>query len=422
MQKTEVPIGNSELPARSESVKGAFESIVRYAPPRLFKRAVAISVVAISFVWLLALSRTGLPSLLVPWFVIFWFVFTWGITSAFAADRIIAPFRLNIRIDEPDRLRNWLGISYLAGSVLFFMMLAKVPFEPFHTAHTTRQVVDIQLVSNADFEDRHEILPSTEEKPTLRKRNGDPQEVIDPANQSHVPAKEAVRSKSHQPQKSAPVIAKVDKQPPPKKVTPKQQADPQFFIAQEKPEAPAQPKPSLPKNFPWPQYSSSFQVKDVREYGAKVTMVSTPKVAYSSAPIEVEEVHPPQLLEVTDNDGDTGAELWQMGGRSKGGKGAPSALATYLKEMHKKLKKTWSPPSGTSRRAQVLFRLRRDGSTACVKLAASSGDKIVDQSALQAIAAAAPFGNLPKDYLADYLDVLYTFNYRADELSEVTSR
>jgi TonB family protein len=419
MQKTELPIDESEIRARSDSVKSAFEIVVRNVPARLHKRVIAFFVVAISLAWLWVLTKTGLPSLLIPWFVVFWLGFLWGIKDALRGDRETPQFKLHIRVEEPDRLKNWLALSYLSGSLLIFSLLAKVPFEVFHKPTTTRQVVDIQLVSNADFEDRHDILPSTEQKPSLRKRSGDVQEVVDPSNRNFKPARSASKPTRDRSSESVPVAAKPDRQVPIKKNFHKQPADPTFFIAQEKPEAPARNTQVVPKNFPWPQYSTKFQVSEMQQYGARVTTVSSPKIAYSSAPIEVEEVHPPQLLEVTDNDGDIGAELWQMGGRSKGGKGAPSLLSTYLKEMHRKLKKTWSPPSGTSRRAQVLFRLRRDGTTVSVKLSASSGDPSVDQSALQAIATAAPFGNLPKDYLAEYLDVLYTFNYRADELTEV---
>jgi len=125
------------------------------------------------------------------------------------------------------------------------------------------------------------------------------------------------------------------------------------------------------------------------------------------------------MTEIKDNDGDNSIELWQDGGRSSEGFGATSALANYLKELHKKLKHTWSPPSGPPRHIKVLFRLAADGSIVSLKLMSSCGDTSADNSALEAVNKAAPFGRLPKDYPSHFLDLVYTFNYSTDELSEV---
>src|SRR5262249_8816145 len=83
-----------------------------------------------------------------------------------------------------------------------------------------------------------------------------------------------------------------------------------------------------------------------------VQLVKQPQVD-----MQLEEVAPLAMTEVKDNDGDNSVELWQDGGRSRGGTGATSSLAEYLKELHKKLKRTWSPPPGPVRHIKVLFRL-----------------------------------------------------------------
>jgi len=407
----------------ADGLGGAERPVEQLLRPKLFRGAAFVFVVFVSLTWLFSLLRTRLPSTLIPWFVVFWLGFVWGVKCIFDGEDERPKVAWISRFREPNRLKNWLALSYLSGSILFFTLLARVPFEPFQKLLTKRQIVDIQLVSASDYLNQHELLPSTEPKPSLRKRSGDPEDVVDPSNRSFKPARRSSKPTQDRSHESVPVAEKDRTQSPNKMVVHKPPADrTTFFIAQEKPEEPAQPKQVVPKNFPWRQYPTTFQMKETQQFGAHVTTVSSQRIAYANAPMEVEEVHPPQLLEITDNDGEIGAEIWQAGGRSNGGKGAPSSLSTYLKEMHKKLKKNWSPPSGTSRHAQVRFRLRRDGSTVTVRLIASSGDPSVDQSALQAIAAAAPFGNLPKDYLAEYLDVLYTFNYRADELTEVTTR
>ena len=54
-----------------------------------------------------------------------------------------------------------------------------------------------------------------------------------------------------------------------------------------------------------------------------------------------------------------------------------------------------------------------------MKLTRSSGNKSADDSAMEAIKEAAPFGKLPDSYPHQFLDLDYNFNYTADELTEV---
>ena len=54
-----------------------------------------------------------------------------------------------------------------------------------------------------------------------------------------------------------------------------------------------------------------------------------------------------------------------------------------------------------------------------IKLATSSGDPAVDESALSAISNCAPYSQLPSEYPQEFLDLRYTFNYTADELKAV---
>jgi TonB family protein len=133
----------------------------------------------------------------------------------------------------------------------------------------------------------------------------------------------------------------------------------------------------------------------------------------------MEEVSPPELVELVDNEGDDGKDVWQPGGRSSGGRGARSELTAYLKELNRRVKRTWEPPRGISRTAEVLFRVRRQGTLALLRLVRSSGDPEADEAALRAVAAALPFRALPPDYSGSYLDVKYTFNYLTDELTEI---
>ncbi len=377
----------------------------------------ALLMVAISLIWLSILAKTGLPPLLVPWFIVFWLGFLLGIKNFFQGKDKALPPELPVRREEPDDLKNWLAFSYLSASSLVLFLLASVPLDSIHKPVTFRQVVDIQLTSFADYVNQNELLPSTEQKQSQKKRTGETQDMVNQENDPSLPSKN--RKPARRPSRRPYCRGMALPCPLP---DPKDYRQPTFFIAQKPlPEAAVQQRQIVPQNFPWRQYTAATQPVEMQPFGARVQTVSAAKPTNATV-IDFEEVQPPQLLEITDNEGEIGAELWQAGGRTSGGKGAPSSLVAYLKEMHKKLKRTWTPSATSSRRAQILFRLRRDGTTATVKLIVSSGDPAVDQSALKAIQAATPFGRLPEDYLPEYLDVRYVFNYRADELTEVTAR
>ena len=126
--------------------------------------------------------------------------------------------------------------------------------------------------------------------------------------------------------------------------------------------------------------------------------------------------------EVTAVDETHANELWQAGGHSKGGTGSPSTLATYLKDLHRRIKRAWVPPVGETRTAQILFRIKRGGNLTSIKLERSSGNTDSDEAAMAAIASCSPFKSLPDDYPGEYLDLEYTFNYTVDRLSEMPGR
>jgi colicin import membrane protein len=433
----------------------------------LIRACGVFSLIGASAIWLFLLVRAGLPPVMRPWFVFFSITFSLGLLS-FRKKKAAAPnFALPGAVEEANALQDWLNFSYLGACLLSLFILAKVSIEPLNVPKTSRQVIDIELTSTADYSDQKEILPSTEPKPKLKKQTGDAQEII--SENEPNPAIQPRKSKSESATKNAAEASEPAKN---RKVAirnlqpnqelqrirsaqplVKSQAHKKSELHQEsqasqeetldsaslaavQPAAPRQPQHAVaqpaapkqrqyvaaapPKNFPWRQYApNAFPAKpsDFKDRFVQVTASTS-----EAQPIEIEEVHPPQLMEVTDTDGETGAELWQAGGRSSGGKGAPSLLNSYLKEIHKKLKRAWMPPGDRSSRAQILFRIRRDGSVAFLRLVKSSGDSEVDQSAIQAIRAAQPFGVLPKDYLPEALDVSYSFNFRADQLTEVTAR
>jgi TonB family protein len=433
MHKTEAPSGAIERRHLPDTKSGASFRLFKNVQIENALRLLApILIFASSATWLAVILAAGVPSPLFPWFVSIAMCTLLALAWAARPEVVLPPEIPRAHRDQRNTLIEWLSVTYLSASMFFLSTLAALP--PFESIKplAVRQIIDIELTSNADYADNKDLLPGTEPKEKVGKRTGavkdivskepvkPPTKFVTAKHEEGAPSQAAAFTASKQKPK---VVDHTNKLAPIERATRNVTGSKQsFFIAQEpsvnsKMVAHAETKTEVTdsssvvlKNFPWRQYTS------------KTETFLTTRVANSGGPIEINEVRPPEMMEVTDNDGEIGKELWQAGGRSAGGKGAKSALAAYLKEMHRKLKRAWSPPSGTSRRAQIQFRLKRDGSVAAIKLIASSGDSSVDQSALSAVSQSAPFGTLPKEYEPDNLDVRYTFNYRADTLSELAGQ
>ena len=256
-----------------------------------------------------------------------------------------------------------------------------------------RQVIDIILVSPNDYEDRHDLLPST--KPT------------------NVPAREVtVQGKPNI------VLPSIKAKPLPTPVAPKPllatttSANAKSFnnestLSRQKMEA--LPEPSFVLRQPTPPPASQNR---------KLAKVTQPKIE-AAQPV-LEEVAPAQMFEVTDSPNEKASEVSQSGGHSSGGTGSQTLLVSYLRDVHRRIKKAWTPGSDdATSSAQIMFRIRKNGRLISMKLVHSSGESETDQSAMHAVTASAPFKPLPNDFPADYLDLLYTFNYKVDSLSEV---
>ncbi len=275
-------------------------------------------------------------------------------------------------------------LPYFAGSYLFFALIfgylffnrqLLFPIAP----DRSRQFIDIEFVSNADFQNKQDLLPSTIPRPSVGKR-------VSPDNTT---------------------------------VTPETLAPP----------AQANPSQNQPQHREFtytiscPRRTTVDAINSIARLPVKAKSTTENsidrQVKQPSTQLDLEEVSPLEMTEIKDNDGDNSLELWQDGGRSSQGLGTTSTLANYLKELHKKLKHSWSPPSGPAHHIKVLFRLAADGSIVSLQLAASSGDNAADNSALIAVSKAAPFGKLPTDYPGRFLDLVYTFNYSTDELREL---
>lgn len=294
--------------------------------------------------------------------------------------------------------------SLMMGCWIIYHLLYKAP-----PLTVKRQVVDIELVSQADYANRHDPLPGTEEKTDLRKRTATAVSAhgsMVPASRPNRPANQTapVQQESQDSRKTA--IVKPDRPAPSA-----QASEAKMIVMQPLKATDSQISAKVQ---PWLEKSPLFRQK------FPVEAAPRKQSAADNQPF-MEEVEPPELVEMLDNDGDTTSlNVWQAGGNSSGGNGKRSSLAIYLKALNHKIKSAWSPPRGKPWRTEVLFRLSRTGKLISARILRSSGNAEADEAALAAVARSAPFAALPADYEHDLLDLHYTFNYSVDELTETT--
>ncbi len=373
-----------------------------------------------SIIWCAGLSRLGIASEGLPWYI------TIAAVAAFStryltrrAPRIYPAVKALWGSESLHFLESW-AITYLAAAVMLYLLIAGQSLAPApEPAHVTH-FVDIELTSLQDAQDRHSPMPATKEAVDLRKRTGDQinsQGSLTPttkkasaqATARPLPPhsqKEEATDRKEEPQVKSTVDSRATKMSADRSKT-------------------SMNLSSLEIPTPWKTVSAHPRVDstahDLSEPPARQQPQPTGQEQQNDERPYLEEVAPPELVEMVDNDGDKNSlDVFQTGGNSAGGKGAKSDLSSYLKELHKRIKNAWSPPRGQSRRAEILFRLRQDGRLSFLKIARSSGDTATDEAAMQAVSRAAAFRQLPESCHLGYLDVLYTFNYTADELKEIS--
>lgn len=85
----------------------------------------------------------------------------------------------------------------------------------------------------------------------------------------------------------------------------------------------------------------------------------------------------------------------------------------YLQQVRVRVGGNWTTPAGATsgQRAEVYFRITRDGSVRDVRLLKSSGNPWFDQAATRAVTIAAPLPPLPMGYGAGVLGITYGFEY-----------
>ncbi len=380
-----------------------------------------------SVAWIAVLIYNGATGISFPWCITLAAVAIWALATtrkqvhkhAFAASRI--------GMIEEGRLAKAFSTTYLTVSLILFAWFSLHGFKIPTPLITQKQFIDIELTSFADFKDNNELVASTQERDSQRKRSGSTDKVsmTPPVVQPQSRAAQRSSKKTEESGKRAvqAVAPKIQTAAPTEMVLKGVQVQsavnsPNADIQAQQQKA--ETKARLASQVKLPSGWKSVQADQTmaRQFNLSPG-VKSEQTRSSNESMFIEESSPVELFEVVDNEGDTGIEIFQAGGRSAGGKGAPSTLQEYLKLLHKRIKRAWSPPNGDPRVAQILFRVTKAGKLKQIQLVRSSGNAACDEAAINAITACAPFKGLPADFPSDCLDIKYTFNYKVDSISEI---
>jgi TonB family protein len=357
--------------------------------------------VAVSFGWFWLFIQQQLSVEALPWCSVLMFTAIFSLARYLSKRQVNIFELLNLAGKSPVTFGQSFAFSYLSFSAAIWLSLWILHGVQLKDTHIERrQIVDIELVSDKDFADKKDILPGSVVKPSLRSHKNDVE--FTQRSPAQVTQKQPSASSRSTINSSAGSVAAG-------------KSEQKTNASKEPAAAPRRPTAEQPAE----RYIINVAEAPKVAHGAPAATTTPGDVKSRSRQPVLEEVAPPEMVEITENQGDNGNETYQPGGHSSGGTGKKTQLVSYLKELHRRIKRAWTPPAGEERSAEILFRIRKNGTLASIKLVTSSGDSDADGSAMHAIAACSPFKSLPVDYPAAYLDLLYTFNYSVDELSEV---
>lgn len=86
-------------------------------------------------------------------------------------------------------------------------------------------------------------------------------------------------------------------------------------------------------------------------------------------------------------------------------------FSEYMVNVNEKLQKNWTPPDFLEEaHTRILFKLNRDGEIYSASIIESSGDRIYDESAINALKKSMPFGAFPANTTRQTLAINYSFD------------
>lgn len=101
-------------------------------------------------------------------------------------------------------------------------------------------------------------------------------------------------------------------------------------------------------------------------------------------------------------------------------------FSDYMSDVRTNIQKSWNPPDFMEKgHVTLMFKVDRRGEIMETNIIESSGNSVYDESALDAIKKAAPFGKFPLNAPKDFITVKYSFDtsyVKTDQMKEYVSK
>lgn len=90
-----------------------------------------------------------------------------------------------------------------------------------------------------------------------------------------------------------------------------------------------------------------------------------------------------------------------------------SSIQQYMDNMQHTVKANWKPKANTENPIKVVlkYRIYKNGEISNIEVLKSSGDKELDNTAIEAVKKSSPLAELPDALPKNYVDVNFSFDY-----------
>ena len=90
-----------------------------------------------------------------------------------------------------------------------------------------------------------------------------------------------------------------------------------------------------------------------------------------------------------------------------------NSIQQYMNNMQHTVKANWNPKTNTKNSTQVVlkYRIHKNGEISDIGVVKSSGNKELDNTAIEAVKKSSPLAELPDALPKNYVDVNFSFDY-----------
>ena len=90
-----------------------------------------------------------------------------------------------------------------------------------------------------------------------------------------------------------------------------------------------------------------------------------------------------------------------------------NSIQQYMDNMQHTVKANWNPKTNSENSTRVVlkYRIHKNGEISNIEVLKSSGDKQMDETAIEAVKKSSPLAELPDALQENYVDVNFSFDY-----------